>query len=29
LRTEFKLARIQTEDRPIALLTVDNGEDYT
>jgi 3-hydroxyacyl-CoA dehydrogenase/enoyl-CoA hydratase/carnithine racemase len=29
LATEFKLARIETDDGPIALLTVDNGEDYT
>jgi 3-hydroxyacyl-CoA dehydrogenase/enoyl-CoA hydratase/carnithine racemase len=29
LATEFKLARLETEDGPVALLTVDNGEDYT
>jgi 3-hydroxyacyl-CoA dehydrogenase/enoyl-CoA hydratase/carnithine racemase len=29
LPTEFKLARIETEGGPVALVTVDNGEDYT
>jgi 3-hydroxyacyl-CoA dehydrogenase/enoyl-CoA hydratase/carnithine racemase len=29
LETEFKLARIETEQGPIALVTIDNGEDYT
>ena len=29
METEFKLARIETDDGPVALLTVDNGEDYT
>jgi 3-hydroxyacyl-CoA dehydrogenase/enoyl-CoA hydratase/carnithine racemase len=29
LATEFKLARLETDDGPVALLTVDNGEDYT
>jgi len=29
LETEFKLARVEAEPGPIALLTIDNGEDYT
>jgi 3-hydroxyacyl-CoA dehydrogenase/enoyl-CoA hydratase/carnithine racemase len=29
LQTEFKLARVETDAGPIALLTLDNGEDYT
>jgi 3-hydroxyacyl-CoA dehydrogenase/enoyl-CoA hydratase/carnithine racemase len=29
LETEFKLARIETEQGPLALVTIDNGEDYT
>jgi 3-hydroxyacyl-CoA dehydrogenase/enoyl-CoA hydratase/carnithine racemase len=29
LQTEFKLARVDTDGGPIALLTLDNGEDYT
>jgi 3-hydroxyacyl-CoA dehydrogenase/enoyl-CoA hydratase/carnithine racemase len=29
LETEFKLARVEAERGPIALLTIDNGEDYT
>jgi 3-hydroxyacyl-CoA dehydrogenase/enoyl-CoA hydratase/carnithine racemase len=28
LETEFKLARVETEQGPIALVTIDNGEDY-
>jgi len=27
--TEFKLARVETERGPVALVTIDNGEDYT
>jgi 3-hydroxyacyl-CoA dehydrogenase/enoyl-CoA hydratase/carnithine racemase len=26
--TEFKLARVETEEGPLALLTIDNGEDW-
>jgi 3-hydroxyacyl-CoA dehydrogenase/enoyl-CoA hydratase/carnithine racemase len=29
LETEFKLARVETESAPLALVTIDNGEDYT
>jgi 3-hydroxyacyl-CoA dehydrogenase/enoyl-CoA hydratase/carnithine racemase len=29
LKTEFKLAGVQTETGPLALVTIDNGEDYT
>jgi len=29
LETEFKLARVETERGPLALVTIDNGEDYT
>jgi 3-hydroxyacyl-CoA dehydrogenase/enoyl-CoA hydratase/carnithine racemase len=29
LETEFKLARVETERGPIALVTIDNGEDHT
>ena len=29
METEFKLARVETEQRPLALVTIDNGEDYT
>jgi len=29
LETEFKLARVATESGPLALVTIDNGEDYT
>jgi 3-hydroxyacyl-CoA dehydrogenase/enoyl-CoA hydratase/carnithine racemase len=29
LETEFKLARVESERGPIALVTIDNGEDYT
>jgi 3-hydroxyacyl-CoA dehydrogenase/enoyl-CoA hydratase/carnithine racemase len=29
LETEFKLARVETENGPLALVTIDNGEDYT
>ena len=29
METEFKLARVETEQGPIALVTIDNGEDYT
>ena len=29
METEFKLARVEAEPGPIALLTIDNGEDYT
>jgi 3-hydroxyacyl-CoA dehydrogenase/enoyl-CoA hydratase/carnithine racemase len=29
LETEFKLARVETEQGPLALVTIDNGEDYT
>jgi 3-hydroxyacyl-CoA dehydrogenase/enoyl-CoA hydratase/carnithine racemase len=29
LETELKLARVETESGPVALLTIDNGEDYT
>jgi 3-hydroxyacyl-CoA dehydrogenase/enoyl-CoA hydratase/carnithine racemase len=29
LETELKLARVETERGPIALVTIDNGEDYT
>jgi 3-hydroxyacyl-CoA dehydrogenase/enoyl-CoA hydratase/carnithine racemase len=29
LETEFKLARVETESGPLALVTIDNGEDYT
>jgi 3-hydroxyacyl-CoA dehydrogenase/enoyl-CoA hydratase/carnithine racemase len=28
LETEFKLARVETEQGPLALVTIDNGEDY-
>ena len=27
-RTEFKLARAETAAGPVALLTIDNGEDW-
>ncbi len=27
--TEFKLARVEVETGPLALVTIDNGEDYT
>ncbi|HEX2287634.1 MAG TPA: 3-hydroxyacyl-CoA dehydrogenase NAD-binding domain-containing protein [Gaiellaceae bacterium] len=29
METEFKLARVETESGPLALVTIDNGEDYT
>jgi 3-hydroxyacyl-CoA dehydrogenase/enoyl-CoA hydratase/carnithine racemase len=29
LETEFKLARVETKTGPLALVTIDNGEDYT
>ena len=29
METEFKLARVETERGPLALVTIDNGEDYT
>ena len=29
METELKLARVETEQGPIALVTIDNGEDYT
>ena len=29
METEFKLARVATETGPLALVTIDNGEDYT
>jgi 3-hydroxyacyl-CoA dehydrogenase/enoyl-CoA hydratase/carnithine racemase len=29
LETEFKLSRVDSEDGPLALVTIDNGEDYT
>jgi 3-hydroxyacyl-CoA dehydrogenase/enoyl-CoA hydratase/carnithine racemase len=29
LETEFKLARVEAEQGPLALVTIDNGEDYT
>jgi 3-hydroxyacyl-CoA dehydrogenase/enoyl-CoA hydratase/carnithine racemase len=29
LETEFKLARVEVETGPLALVTIDNGEDYT
>ncbi|HKF14563.1 MAG TPA: 3-hydroxyacyl-CoA dehydrogenase NAD-binding domain-containing protein [Gaiellaceae bacterium] len=29
METEFKLVRVDSERGPIALLTIDNGEDYT
>jgi 3-hydroxyacyl-CoA dehydrogenase/enoyl-CoA hydratase/carnithine racemase len=29
LETEFKLARVETEDDPLALVTIDNGQDHT
>jgi 3-hydroxyacyl-CoA dehydrogenase/enoyl-CoA hydratase/carnithine racemase len=29
VETEFKLARVATEHGPIALVTIDNGEDHT
>jgi 3-hydroxyacyl-CoA dehydrogenase/enoyl-CoA hydratase/carnithine racemase len=29
LETEFKLARVETERGPLALVTIDNGDDYT
>jgi 3-hydroxyacyl-CoA dehydrogenase/enoyl-CoA hydratase/carnithine racemase len=29
VETEFKLARVETEHGPIALVTIDNGEDHT
>ena len=29
METEFKLARVESEGGPLALLTIDNGEDYT
>ena len=29
METEFKLARVETEQGPLALVTIDNGEDYT
>jgi 3-hydroxyacyl-CoA dehydrogenase/enoyl-CoA hydratase/carnithine racemase len=29
LETEFKLASVETETGPLALVTIDNGEDYT
>jgi 3-hydroxyacyl-CoA dehydrogenase/enoyl-CoA hydratase/carnithine racemase len=29
LETEFKLARVEKETGPLALVTIDNGEDYT
>jgi 3-hydroxyacyl-CoA dehydrogenase/enoyl-CoA hydratase/carnithine racemase len=29
LETELKLARVETESGPVALVTIDNGEDYT
>jgi 3-hydroxyacyl-CoA dehydrogenase/enoyl-CoA hydratase/carnithine racemase len=29
LETEFKLARVEAETGPLALVTIDNGEDYT
>ncbi len=29
METEFKLARVETETGPLALVTIDNGEDYT
>ena len=29
LETELKLARVESEQGPIALVTIDNGEDYT
>ena len=28
METEFKLARVETEKGPLALVTIDNGEDY-
>ena len=29
METEFKLARVEADEGPIALATIDNGEDYT
>ncbi|HZB35861.1 MAG TPA: 3-hydroxyacyl-CoA dehydrogenase NAD-binding domain-containing protein [Gaiellaceae bacterium] len=29
METEFKLAQVETEGGPLALVTIDNGEDYT
>ncbi len=29
METEFKLARVEVETGPLALVTIDNGEDYT
>jgi 3-hydroxyacyl-CoA dehydrogenase/enoyl-CoA hydratase/carnithine racemase len=29
LETEFKLTRVESESGPLALVTIDNGEDYT
>jgi 3-hydroxyacyl-CoA dehydrogenase/enoyl-CoA hydratase/carnithine racemase len=29
VKTEFKLNRVETERGPLALVTIDNGEDYT
>ena len=29
METEFKLARVESESGPLALVTIDNGEDYT
>ena len=29
METEFKLARVGSEQGPLALVTIDNGEDYT
>ena len=29
METEFKLARVATQTGPLALVTIDNGEDYT
>jgi 3-hydroxyacyl-CoA dehydrogenase/enoyl-CoA hydratase/carnithine racemase len=29
VETEFKLARVETQHGPIALVTIDNGEDHT
>ena len=29
METEFKLARVETKTGPLALVTIDNGEDYT
>ena len=29
METEFKLARVESESGPLAMVTIDNGEDYT